>query len=89
MSKMKANNMSKRISWGIMTFLAMGIALYAIRYFSLNPDVCFPQQREIYLAYQAGIITYIIGGVLALGLGPFQFLNKLRKICNSTLFQRR
>lgn len=75
---MNTNKINKRIGWGIMTFLAMGIVLYAVRYFSLNPDVFFPQQRNVYLAHQTGIITHIIGGVLALGLGPFQFLGKLR-----------
>jgi hypothetical protein len=75
---MKIKNINKRIGWGIMTFLAMGIVLYAVRYFSLNPDVYFPQQRSVYLAHQIGIIAHIIGGVLALGLGPFQFLNRLR-----------
>ena len=75
---MKAKNMGKRISWGIMTFFAMGIVLYAVRYFSLNPDVYFPQQQSVYLAHQTGIIVHIIGGVLALSLGPFQFLNRLR-----------
>ena len=75
---MKSKNINKRIGWGVMTFLAMGIVLYAIRYFSLNPDVYFPQQRNVYLAHQIGIIAHIIGGVLALGLGPFQFLNRLR-----------
>ena len=75
---MNANKINKRIGWGFMTFLTFSIVLYAVRYFSLNPDVYFPQQRGIYLAHQAGIITHIIGGVLALGLGPFQFLTKLR-----------
>ena len=75
---MKIKHLPKRISWGIMTFLSLGIVLVASRYFSLNPDVFFRQQRDVYLAHQAGIITHIIGGVLALGLGPFQFLNRLR-----------
>jgi hypothetical protein len=70
--------MSKRIGWGIMTFLALGMALVASRYFNLNPNVFFPQQREVYLAHQAGIMAHIVGGVLALSLGPFQFLRPLR-----------
>jgi uncharacterized membrane protein len=75
---MTVNLISKRIAWGVMTLLAFAIVLYALRYFSLNPDVFFPQQRNIYLAHQTGIIAHIAGGVLALGLGPFQFLQKLR-----------
>ena len=76
---MKVNTINKRIGWGIMTFLSLGIVLAVSRYFTLNPDVYFPQQREVYLAHQTGIIAHIVGGVLALGLGPFQFLQKLRR----------
>jgi hypothetical protein len=75
---MKANKISNRIGWGLMTFLSIGIVLYATKYFSFNPDVFFPQQRQVYIAHQIGIIAHITGGVLALGLGPFQFLTKLR-----------
>ena len=70
--------MNKRLAWGTMTFLAMGIVLVASRYFSLNPSVFFPQQRDVYLAHQSAIILHIAGGVLALAFGPFQFLNRLR-----------
>jgi hypothetical protein len=75
---MKEKSINKRIGWGIMTFLSLSIVLVVSRYFSLNPDVYFPQQRSVYLAHQTGIIAHIIGGVLALSLGPFQFLNRLR-----------
>ena len=70
--------MKKYIGWGTMTFLALGIVLIASRYFTLNPDVFFPQQRNVYLAHQTGLLTHIAGGVLALTLGPFQFLPRLR-----------
>ncbi|NMB89284.1 MAG: DUF2306 domain-containing protein [Chloroflexi bacterium] len=70
--------MNKRIAWGIMTCLSLGVVLVVSRYFSLNPAVFFPQQREVYLAHEAGILIHIVGGVLALGLGPFQFLSGLR-----------
>lgn len=75
---MNVSKTSKRIGWGIMTFLSLAIVLLASRYFSFNPDTFFPEQRSVYLAHQTGIITHIVGGVLALGLGPFQFLNRLR-----------
>ena len=75
---MKAKNINKRIGWGIMTFLSLSIVMVVSRYFSLNPDVYFPQQRTVYLAHQTGLIAHIIGGVLALSLGPSQFLYRLR-----------
>ena len=70
--------MKKHFGWGTMTFLALGIVLVASRYFTLNPVVYFPQQRDVYLAHQTGILAHIIGGVLALAVGPFQFLHRLR-----------
>lgn len=70
--------MKKQIGWGAMTFLALGIVFVASRYLTLNPDVFFPQQRDVYLAHQTGILLHVIGGMLALALGPFQFLPRLR-----------
>ena len=70
--------MMKKISWGVMTFLAFGIVFVASRYFTLNPDVFFPQQRDVYISQQLGIMTHIAGGVVALAFGPFQFLPRLR-----------
>jgi hypothetical protein len=68
----------RQMGWGVMTLLSLMIVLIVSRYFSLNPDVFFPQQREVYVAHQTAIIAHILGGVLALSLGPFQFLHRLR-----------
>ena len=70
--------MKKKIGWGIMTFLSLGIVLVASRYFTMNPVVFFPDQLEVYLAHKTGIMLHIFGGVVALALGPFQFLTGLR-----------
>ena len=42
--------LSTKVGWGLMLFLALGIALASSRYLSLNPNVYFPQQRAIYIA---------------------------------------
>ena len=70
--------MRTKIGWGLMTFLSLGIVLVVSRYLTLNPAVFFPEQRAVYLAHTTGIVTHIVGGMLALGLGPFQFLQRLR-----------
>ncbi|MGF1507837.1 MAG: hypothetical protein ACFB51_22345 [Anaerolineae bacterium] len=75
---MNAKQLRPIIGWGVMTFLALVMVLAASRYFLWNPDLFFPQQRAVYLAHDFAIMTHIIGGVLAMALGPFQFLNKLR-----------
>lgn len=70
--------MRTKIGWGLMTFLSLGIVLVASRYLTLNPEVFFPEQRAVYLVQTTGIIAHVAGGILALGLGPFQFLTGLR-----------
>ena len=70
--------LSRRIGWGFMTFLSLAIVLVVSRYFTWNPDMFFPQQRDVYLANKAGILGHIAGGSIALTLGPFQFLSGLR-----------
>jgi len=70
--------MHTKIGWGLMTVLSLGIVLVASRYLTLNPELFFPQQRAVYLAQTTGIIGHIVGGIVALGLGPFQFLRGLR-----------
>jgi uncharacterized membrane protein len=70
--------MHTKIGWGLMTFLSLGIVLVASRYLTLDPEVFFPPQRAVYLSQTTGIVSHIVGGMLALGLGPFQFLRGLR-----------
>jgi uncharacterized membrane protein len=41
--------------------------------------VFFPQQRAVYLANTAAIVLHVAGGMLALLLGPVQFLPALRR----------
>ena len=72
-------NVMKSIAWVIMTLLALLMVLIASRYFTWNPDLFFEAQRDVYLRYDIAIMTHIIGGVIAMMLGPFQFLTRLRE----------
>ena len=65
--------------WLFMAGLAMLIAAIASRYLSLNPASYFDRQREVYSAHSIGLFAHIAGGVLALSLGPFQFVSRLRQ----------
>ena len=67
-----------RIWWVVMTVFGVGVALYLSRYLSLNPDVYFAQQRQVYVEKQFWITLHVLGGILALGLGPFQFIDRWR-----------
>lgn len=72
-------NITVKLSWGVMLFLALAIALVSSRYLMLNPDLYSPQQRVIYIANSVGLLGHIIGAIVALVVGPFQFLPSLRR----------
>ncbi len=69
----------KKIGWAMMLLMAMFVSLLVSRYLSLDPDVFFPEQRAVYLANLAVLITHIVASMLALIIGPFQFLPAIRK----------
>jgi uncharacterized membrane protein len=62
-----------------MALSSLSIVLVAGRYLTLNPDVYFPQQRAVYLANTAAIVAHVVGGMLALLLGPAQFVPSIRR----------
>ena len=64
--------------WSTMALLSLLMVLLASRYLTFDPDVYFPQQRAVYLAHTAGITVHIVGGMVALLLGPLQFVRGLR-----------
>ncbi len=68
-----------RLGWVVMTFLAMLLFLFAGRYLTLNPDVFFSEQKLVYMAHTTMLILHIVGAMLAILIGPFQFLEGMRK----------
>ncbi len=71
--------LAKSIGWASILALSLLIALVSSRYFSLNPEVFFPEQKTTYSIHTFGLMLHITGAILALIIGPFQFLPKLRK----------
>jgi len=65
--------------WVVMTFLAVMVFLVASRYLTLNPEVYFPEQKLVYMAHITMLILHIVGAMLAILIGPFQFLDGMRK----------
>jgi uncharacterized membrane protein len=68
----------KKIGWGVMTFLAALVFLYASSYLALNPDTFFPEQKAVYMLHTTGLLMHIVGAMLAILIGPFQFLPGIR-----------
>jgi uncharacterized membrane protein len=64
--------------WVIMTLACVYIAIFfASRYLTFNPEVYF--QREPYLQHEFALGVHVLSGILALLIGPFQFVRRLRR----------
>ena len=70
--------LARQVGWVLAAILALGIALFSLHYLRPGMPDGFPQQLEIYRDHAFWFRLHIVGGALALALGPFQFLNGLR-----------
>ena len=68
-----------RPGWVIMTLACISIAIIASRYLTFDPEVYFSEQREAYLQHEFALGVHVLSGVLALLIGPFQFVRRLRR----------
>ncbi|WP_327677139.1 DUF2306 domain-containing protein [Kitasatospora sp. NBC_00458] len=69
---------ARRAGWFAVTALAAATALLTSRYLTLDPEVFLDEQRAVYLANELPLVLHVGGGVLAILLGPWQFLPRLR-----------
>ena len=69
----------KKVGWTVMLLLAAFVALIVSRYLTLDPVVYFPEQKAVYMAHIAILIVHIVASMLAILIGPFQFLPGIRK----------
>ena len=71
----------KRFGLCTLFFLAFGVAAYAVVAYGFLPlgSLVHPDMKVSFLTHQAGIYTHIFASVVALTLGPFQFLPGLRR----------
>jgi len=69
----------KSTGWAVMLLLAVLVSLMVSRYLTLDPEAFFPEQRAVYMAHLAFLVTHIVASMLAILIGPFQFLPRIRK----------
>jgi uncharacterized membrane protein len=64
-----------------MALLSLGVALYALVVYGLFPPGQFvhPEMRAVYAALPLAIYLHAFGAAVALALGPWQFLPRLRR----------
>jgi uncharacterized membrane protein len=65
--------------WVIMTLACIYIVITVSRYLTFDPEVYFAQQREAYLQHEFALGVHVLSGVLALLIGPLQFVGRLRR----------
>ena len=65
--------------WVIMTLACVSITVIVSRYLTFDPEVYFPEQLEPYLQHEFALGVHVLSGMLALLIGPFQFVRRLRR----------
>src|SRR5215217_2522168 len=68
-----------RPGWVIMVVACVAIVVYASQYLTFDANVYFPQQREPYLQHEFALGVHVLSGILALLIGPLQFVRRLRR----------
>ena len=67
------------VGWVILMLAALTVTFFVSRYLTAGPEEYFPQQREVYLQRELALGIHVIAGILALLIGPFQFVGRLRR----------
>ena len=68
-----------RAGWGLFLILSLLMSLLAARYFSLDPEVYFPDQRSVYEDNTIPLIGHVAGAIVATLLAPVQLLPGVRR----------
>jgi len=73
-------SLGKAIGWVFLLLMATMPVLVSLDYLTLDPDnFPFTQQKAVYTAHMTMLITHIIASMLAILIGPFQYLPGMRK----------
>ena len=75
----KKLSLKQKIGWLLLLLMAAFPVLVSSGYLTMNPENFFPQQRAVYVAHMAFLMTHIIASMLAILIGPFQYLPGIRK----------
>lgn len=65
--------------WLLLVLVCINIVVVVSRYLAFDPESYFPEQREVYLRVEFVLGVHVLSGILALLVGPFQFVRRLRR----------
>jgi len=70
----------KKVAWGVIAFLSIGVAAYAVVAYSVLPvgALVHPDMRAGFEAHAVGVYAHVFSAMAALLLGPTQFSKRLR-----------
>jgi uncharacterized membrane protein len=69
----------KMTGWSLMLLLAAAVTVVSLRYFILRPEVATGEPfREKFASHLPMFLGHVLGGTVALFLGPWQFWTRLR-----------
>ena len=66
-------------AWVILFLLCVDIVVVVSPYLTFDPEAYVPEQREVYLRVEFFLGVHVLSGILALLIGPFQFLGRIRR----------
>jgi hypothetical protein len=66
-------------AWVILVLLCVDIVVVVSPYLTFDQEVYFSQQREVYLRVEFFLGVHVLSGILALLVGPFQFVGWIRR----------
>jgi uncharacterized membrane protein len=76
----RESSLGKKFGWAVLLLMAAYPVLLSTGYLTLNPeDFSFAEQKAVYLAHHAILLVHIVASMLAILIGPFQFLLRIRK----------
>jgi uncharacterized membrane protein len=72
-------SLGQKIGWAFLLLMATFPVLISLGYLSMDPaNFNFAEQKIVYTAHMTMLITHIVASMLAILIGPFQFLPALR-----------
>jgi uncharacterized membrane protein len=69
-----------KIGWAVLLLMAVYPVWGSRGYLTLDPEeLSFAEQTAVYLAHHTMLMVHIVASMLAIVIGPFQFLPRIRK----------
>ena len=80
MIQSRVASLGKAIGWVLLLLMAVLPVLNSLGYLTMDPNnFSFTQQKAVYTAHMTMLMMHIVPAMLAILIGPFQFLPRLRK----------